>query len=66
VIGVVSVMVLPASLRSREVELGLLSTNLPSLIAFILASLAATHSFRASLHPKKGKLHRKKRNQEEK
>ncbi|MFI4913259.1 MAG: hypothetical protein ACIAQZ_16500 [Sedimentisphaeraceae bacterium JB056] len=42
-----------------EVTIGALSTNIAGLIGFILATLAATHTFRASLKTKTGKSDKK-------
>jgi hypothetical protein len=53
--GLVLVMICPISWRETYINLGLFSANIPSLIAFAIASLAATHSFRASLRLKTGK-----------
>ncbi|MGA2678288.1 MAG: hypothetical protein ABSF37_03185 [Sedimentisphaerales bacterium] len=52
--GLVLIMICPISWRETYINLGLLSANIPSLIAFAIASLAATHSFRASLRAKTG------------
>jgi len=50
--GILLAMILPVSWSQTWINLGLLSTNIPSLIAFVIAGLAATHTFRASLRIK--------------
>lgn len=55
ILGLILAMICPASWSQTYINLGLLSANIPSLIAFVIASLAATHSFRASLRLKTGK-----------
>jgi len=47
--GIVLAMICPKHWWETYIDLGLLSANIPSLIAFVIASLAATHSFRSSL-----------------
>lgn len=56
--GILLVMILPVSWSQTRINLGLVSTNIPSLIAFVIACLAATHSFRASLRLKSKKQKR--------
>jgi hypothetical protein len=58
--GVVLIAVLPLNWRGPVIQVGLLSANLPSLLAMLLGSITATYTFKASLHSKTGKLYRKK------
>jgi hypothetical protein len=46
-------------------NLGILSANVPSIIAAVIASIAATHTFRASLRSKSFKLYRRKINKQD-
>ena len=57
--GIVFAWVFPKDWWQITINLGLLSANLPSMIAIILGGLAATATFRASLNAKTGKLYRK-------
>jgi len=47
--GAVLFFVSPESWQKYYIDLGFISVNLPNLIAFIIASLAATNSFWASI-----------------
>jgi hypothetical protein len=60
--GILLALVCPKSWFGIELNLGLLSTNFPSLIAIVIAGVAATHTFRASLHGKTFRLYKSKRN----
>jgi uncharacterized protein YacL len=42
-----------------EIRLGSLGTNIAGLIGLLVATLVATHTFRASLKAKTGKLYKK-------
>ena len=53
--GVVLYFVCPKSWGETYINFGFFSGNIPSLIAFVIATLAATHSFRASLRVKNKK-----------
>jgi hypothetical protein len=53
---------MPVSWSQTWINFGLFSPNVPSLTAFILASLAATHSFRASLRAKSWLFYKKGKN----
>ncbi|MGD0077748.1 MAG: hypothetical protein ABSB91_03865 [Sedimentisphaerales bacterium] len=52
ILGLILAMICPISWSQTYINLGLLSANIPSLIAFVIACLAATHTFRASLRIK--------------
>ena len=56
-LGLIFLFVMPASWR--EIETGFVEGGIPSLLAFILAGMGATYTFKASLHAKTGKLYRK-------
>jgi amino acid transporter len=58
--------VLPDDWGQRVVQIGPLHANIPGIIAFILGTLAATHTFRASFSAKTGKLYKKKIEEEQK
>jgi uncharacterized protein YacL len=49
------------SYSRTEITIGSLTTNIAGLIGLIIAGLVATHTFRASLNAKTGKLYKKKR-----
>lgn len=63
--GIFLALVCPKSWFEIELNLGFLTTNVPSLIAILIASSAATHTFRASLRAKTFKLHQKKRDEKD-
>ena len=56
--------VVPAKWFDVYINLGLLEANIPSLISGIISAIAATYTFKASLHSKTGVLYRKKSNKE--
>jgi hypothetical protein len=51
-LGILLFFICPRSWWETYLNLGLLSANVPSLIAFVIATLAAAHSFRASIRIK--------------
>ncbi len=51
--------VLPRSWAHMEIRVGLLTGNPPSVAGVFLGALAATHTFRASLKAKTGRLYRR-------
>ena len=61
-VGLLSALVLAVVMPSKwwniYLEIGSLQANIPSLVAMLLGSLAATHSFRATLKAE-GKNYRK-------
>lgn len=48
-----------------EITVGALTTNIAGLTGLVIAALAATHTFRASLKSKTGRLYRKKKEKEQ-
>jgi len=58
--GILLALICPKTWFGIEINLGLLTTNVPSLIAAAIASLAATHTFRASLRAKTFRLYKRK------
>ena len=58
-------LVMPSKWFDIVINLGLLSANIPSIISAIISSVAATYTFKASLHAKTGVLYRKKLNEKE-
>jgi len=58
--GILLALICPKAWSGIEVNLGFLSTNVPTLIAIVIASGAATHTFRASLRAKTFRLYKKK------
>jgi hypothetical protein len=61
--GIVLALVMPISWSQTWISFGLFSLNVPSLIAFVIASLVATHSFRASLRAKSCLFYKGKKQQ---
>lgn len=61
VVGFILGFIVPESWWRTWFTIGSFSANLPSFIAFILASLAATQTFRASFRSQTGKLYKKKK-----
>ena len=59
-VGIILGLTFPKAWCSIVLNVGLFSANLPALIAAIIAGLAATHTFRASLRAKSFKLYKKK------
>jgi len=59
--GLILCVVLPQSLVAAEVGIGWLRGNVPSVIGMVLGGLAATHTFKASLNAKTGKLYGKEK-----
>lgn len=59
--GLILVHLVPHNWWDTEIGFGLMRGNIPSIIAAILAAIAATHTFRASLHSKSGRLYKKMR-----
>jgi hypothetical protein len=60
VFGTLLAMICPKSWFGVELDLGLLSANIPPLVTVVIASAAATHTFRASLRARAFKLYRNK------
>ena len=60
-LGTLVALVCPKAWFSIEIDFGLLSTNIPSIIVIVIASLTATHTFRASLHAKSFRFYKLKR-----
>ena len=58
--GILLVLNCPKTWFGIELNLGLLTTNVPSLIAVVIASLAATHTFQASLRAKTFRLYKRR------
>jgi hypothetical protein len=58
--GILLTLICPKSWFGIELNIGLLSTNLPTLIAILIAGVAATHTFLASLRGKTFRLYKKK------
>lgn len=58
--GLVLAVVVPSKWWNIYLEIGSLQANIPSLIAFGLGSLAATHSFRATLKAEDKKYRKNK------
>ena len=58
--GILLSWICPKAWFEIELNLGLLSTNVPSLIAIVIAGVAATHTFRASLRAKTFRLDKRK------
>jgi hypothetical protein len=52
--------VMPSKWFDIVINPGLLKANIPSILSAILAAVAATYTFKASLHSKTGRLYRKK------
>lgn len=66
IVSILVAFVWPYSLTA-VLTVGIVTANIASLIGLIAAGLAATHTFRASLNAKTGKLYRKnKKSSEEK
>jgi hypothetical protein len=63
--GILLALICPKAWFGIELNLGLLSTNLPTLIAIVIAGLVATHTLRASLQGKTFRLYKKKSNKED-
>ncbi|MFX0201270.1 MAG: hypothetical protein ACFFCW_34565 [Candidatus Hodarchaeota archaeon] len=61
--GTLLALICPKAWFGIELNLGLLSANIPSLITTVIAGVAATHTFRASLHAKTFKLYKRKRDE---
>lgn len=57
--GPLLALICPKAWFEIEINTGLLSTNVPSLMALVIAGLAATHTFRASLRAKTFRLYKK-------
>ena len=60
------VFICPKSWFWFELKLGMLSANIPFVIATVIASVIATHTFHASLHSKRFKLYKRKGNEKRK
>ena len=60
-LGLFFIAFMPRCWSEVEVECALLSGNVPSLLAAILAGLGAVYTFKASLKAKTGRLYRKKK-----
>ena len=60
--GMLLTLICPKAWFGIEINFGLLSTNVPSLIAIVIAGVAAIHTFRASLRAKSFRLYKSKRN----
>jgi len=60
-VGILLALICPKAWFDIVLDLGLLSANVPSIIATVIASIAATHTFRASLRAKSFKLYKRKR-----
>ena len=58
--GILLALICPKAWFEIELNLGLLSANIPSLITIVIAGVAATHTFRASLRAKTFKLYKRK------
>ena len=56
--GILLGLVCPRGWFAIELNLGLFSANVPSLIATLIAGAAATHTFRASLRARAFKLYK--------
>ena len=52
-------IVIPSKWFDIYINLGLLTANIPSIISAVISAIAATYTFKASLHAKTGKLYRK-------
>jgi len=59
-IGLFLSVLFPRNWLEFNIELCTMTFNILSAIAFLLASVAATYTFKASLHAKTGKLYRMK------
>jgi hypothetical protein len=57
--GLILLWVLPREWSQVEVAVGELQGNLASVLALLPAGLVATHTFRASLKTKTGRLYRR-------
>lgn len=64
-IGILLALICPKDWFDIVLNLGILSANVPSIIAAVIASIAATHTFRASLRSKSFKLYRRKINKQD-
>jgi hypothetical protein len=51
-LGIGLAIIMPVSWSQTWINLGLLSTNVPSLVAFVVAGLTAMHTFKVSLRAK--------------
>ena len=60
-VGILLALICPKAWFDIVLDLGLLSANVPSIIATVIAGIAATHTFRASLRAKSFKLYKRKR-----
>ncbi|MHC4156240.1 MAG: hypothetical protein ACYST6_15155 [Planctomycetota bacterium] len=58
--GLALSFLLPSGWWQIEIGIGLARGNIPSILAGVLAAVAATHTFKASLRAKTGKLYKKK------
>ena len=58
--GILLTLICPKAWFGIELNLGFLTTNVPSVIAILVASGAATQTFRASLRAKAFRLYKKK------
>jgi len=65
VLGILLVLILPKTWSRIWINFGLFTANVPALLAFIPASMAATHSFRASLRRKICKKDKENKGKEE-
>ncbi|MHC4315484.1 MAG: hypothetical protein ACYSW3_23820 [Planctomycetota bacterium] len=59
--GLILAFILPLRWWKIEFGIGLAHGNIPSILAGILGAVAASHTFKASLSAKTGKLYRRKR-----
>lgn len=58
--GLVFIYVMPSVWWHTEIGVGSIRANIPSLVAVLMGAIAATYTFKASLHAKTGRLYKKK------
>jgi hypothetical protein len=58
--GLALSFVLPSRWWEIEIGIGLVRGNIPGIAAGVFGAIAATYTFKASLHAKTGRLYRKK------
>ena len=58
--GILLALIYPKAWFGIDLNLGLLTTNVPSLITIAIAGVAATHTFRASFRAKTFRLDKRK------